>query len=161
MSIQSQPPAFSAAPASRCMFASAAAPSMSSPTWVGFTEMTGSTWASAARVSTTSKCWTTANPLRCRSEAHGERAAFAELALDPDRPAHQVHQPLADGKAETDPAGRVIAALKKLLEDAHEVLLRYAVAGVGDRDSNRVTVAAGGDGDRAGMRVTDRVGQQV
>ena len=67
-----------------------------------------------------------------------ERAALAGLARHPDLAAHQLRQPLGDGKAEPGAAifarGRGVGLLEGL-EQPPDLLLGEADAGVADREA--------------------------
>jgi len=98
-----------------------------------------------------------------------KRLAATRLAVDPDRPAHQLDELLADRQAE---AGSAIAARRRAvcLDEAGEQRIahlgRDADAGVGDLDAQldgaaRQRAMRDAEGDRPQMGELDRVGDQI
>src|SRR4051812_28189037 len=90
----------------------------------------------------------------CLSGARGrlrqrevEARAAGELALGPDAVAMELDEAFADVEAQAQ-AGLVLArgrGLVEALEEARQLLLRHAAAGVGDREPDLVVLLVGRD----------------
>src|SRR5712691_3791625 len=91
-------------------------------------------------------------------------AAFADLALHRQVAAHHVGEELRDGQAQPRPYRRLGARRARTLErleDALQVALVNADAGILDREFGDLVAVVDAEGDVTGIRVLDRIREQV
>ena len=90
-----------------------------------------------------------------------ERRALAELGDDGDVAAHRAGEPARDAEAQPGARPRPRVVARPRLEQAREIVLGDAAAGVGDRDLSLSPSTCASIARDAALRVLDRVGGEV